>query len=1042
MSKPENVQPLVIFNASAGSGKTFTLVETYLLLILKEDIQTFSKIIAMTFTNKAALEMKIRIIETLDKLSFPEIHKEESISYATKLGKEIGMTTEEVALKCKRILFKILHNYEDFFVLTIDKFNLKLIRSFSRDLELPNDFEVVLNEGEIIEQVVDNMLNELGKENAKELTQLVLEYAKQNLDDGEKWNFRNQLIAFGTILNKEKDQELIEKLLKMDFSPEQYKKLKNEQYLIRDAFLGRCKQTFDCYLSFDIDPKMLPKASITSNAIEKLNTYKDVCETLFSQTVTDAFEKETPPKKFFPEPLKEALKELNAYYHKIRPTYFLKKQFIKNFYNMSLLQHMAKSIENIKKDEQLLRISEFNKLISKLVRNESAPFIYERLGTRYKHFLLDEFQDTSRLQWLNMVPLIRESISSNHKNLIVGDPKQSIYRFKNGLAEQFVALPKIYNPENSADIEEFSNYFEKMGVAIPLTGNWRSAIEIVEFNNSFFKEIKNTLSDEQKEFYESIHQTPKKEFKGYVNVTSQNVKQVDLENTLDTIVSQIEACLADDFEPADICILGETNRKTSQWAIGLTKRGYKIVSNDSLMVHSDLCVRLTVSYLKRRLNPSSKHEMKRFAELFFRSKGQNEILTYRSYFETYKNKEGAEYSSFNEGRFLITHFENRDNFFINYETIYDLVLSFYGLMGWDELDNPYLHHFADFVHEFEIKKGPDLKEFIEYYEEQKGKLAIQIPESRDAIQMMTVHKSKGLEFPVVILPDVDYDTDIKSRANFLIESDDCILYTTLKKDSPVEQISAQQRKEKSQVLLDKLNLCYVAFTRAERRLYISNIFSKNKLGATIHDIFKKLECSTQGEDELITIEYGEKVPFVNESKKKDADFFIPKKLGSKLWFPDIALQEQPNIEEDNILTKERRYGNQFHLSVSSINNAEEIEMVLNDLRLRGEVENDFYETIKHQITELFQSTYYSKILDGATTILNEQEIIIDEKTTIRPDKIVFKQNEIAIVDFKTGLPKENHKSQLYEYMKAMQGMGYSNVKGHLYYSAKKEFLEL
>jgi ATP-dependent exoDNAse (exonuclease V) beta subunit len=1042
MSKPENVQPLVIFNASAGSGKTFTLVETYLLLILKEDIQTFSKIIAMTFTNKAALEMKIRIIETLDKLSFPEIHQEESISYAKKLGKEIGISNEEVAKKCKRILFKILHNYEDFFVLTIDKFNLKLIRSFSRDLELPNDFEVVLNEADIIEQVVDTMLNNLGKDKAMDLTKLILAYAKQNLEDGEKWNFRNQLIEFGNILNKEKDQEIIEKLLKMDFSPEQYKKLKNDHYLIRDTFLARCKQTFDCYLSFDIDSKMLPQASNTSNAIEKLNSYKDVCESLFSPKVTDAFEKETPAKKIFPEQLKEALRELNSYYHEIRASYFLKRLYIKNFYNMALLQHMAKSIENIKKDEQLLRISEFNKLISKLVRNESAPFIYERLGTRFKHFLLDEFQDTSRLQWLNMLPLIRESISSNNKNLIVGDPKQSIYRFKNGLAEQFVALPKIYNPEGSTDIQEFSDYFEKMGESIPLTGNWRSAIEIVEFNNSFFKEMKNSLNEKQKEFYDSIHQTPKKEFKGYVNVKSQKVKNIDLESTIDDIVSQIEECLADGFEPADVCILGETNRKTSQWAIGLTKQGYKIVSNDSLMVHSDLCVRLTVSYLKRRLNPSSKHEMKRFAELYFRSKGQNEILTYRSYFETLKNNEGAEYNAFNEGAFLNAYFENRDNFFINYETIYNLVLSFFEMMGWDELDNPYLHHFADFVHEFEIKNGPDLKELIEYYNDQKGKLAIQIPESRDAIQMMTVHKSKGLEFPVVILPDVDYDTEIKSRSKFLIESDDYILYTTLKKESPVEQISAQQIKEKAQVFLDKLNLCYVAFTRAERRLYISNLFTKNRFGVTIHDVFKKLEYSTLGEDESITIEYGEKVPFVKESKKKEADFFIPNKLGSKLWFPDIAIQEQPNLEDDNTLTKERRYGNQFHLSVSSINSADEIELVLDDLRLRGEVENDFYESIKQQISEMFQSSHYTQILNGATSILNEQEIIIDEKTTIRPDKIVFKQNEISIVDFKTGLPKDKDKSQVYQYMKALQRMGHTNVKGHLYYSAKKEFVEL
>ena len=1042
MSESKNVRPLVIFNASAGSGKTYTLVETYLLLILKEDIQTFSKIIAMTFTNKAALEMKVRILETLDELSYPEKYEEKSINYAEKLGKKIGLTKEDVALKCKKILFKILHNYEDFFVFTIDKFNLRLIRSFSRDLDLPNDFEVVLNEADIIEQVVDTMLNDLGKQTTKDLTNLVLEYAKQNLEDGEKWNFRNQLITFGNILNKEKDQELIEKLLKIDFSKETYKLLKHELSNLKDAFIGKCNETYNLYISLNLDSKNLPQGSNMSKAIERLNTYKDVDDTIFSPTIRKNFEDETPSNKVFPEQLKASLKVLDAYHKSIRENYFLKKTYIKNFFNMALLQHMAKALDRIKKEEQLLRISEFNKLISKLVRNESAPFIYERLGTRFKHFLLDEFQDTSRLQWLNMVPLIRESISSNNKNLIVGDPKQSIYRFKNGLAEQFVALPKIYNPEESADIQEFSNYFEKMGVSVPLTGNWRSAVEIVEFNNSFFKEIKTSLSETQREFYDSIHQTPEKNFKGYVKVLSQKVKKSEIENTIENIIAQIEECLSDDFQPADICILGETNRKTSQWAIALTQKGYKIVSNDSLMVHSDLCVRLAVSYLKRRLNPSSKHEIKRFAEIFFRLRNQNDILTYRSFFTNKKRDDGSEYSEFNENEFLNAHFKSRDDFFSNYETLYNLVISFYSMMGWEELDNPYLHHFADFVHEFEIKKGPDLKELIEYYNEQKGKLAIQIPESRDAIKMMTVHKSKGLEFPVVILPDVDYDTEIKGRAKFLVESDDYILYTTLKKESPVESIQAQQKKESSQVFLDKLNLCYVAFTRAERRLYITNQYSKNKFGSIIHQVFNRLDNVVNGEDDSIFIEYGEKVPYIDEHENKTAEFFVPKKLESKLWFPDIALKEQNSIGENYELTNERRFGNQFHLSVSKINHSSEIENILIDLRLRGELESEFYAPIRDQITQLFESEYYSKIIDGATSILNEQEIILDEKTSIRPDKIVLKNNEIAIIDFKTGLPKENDKNQVYSYIKALQNMGYSKVRGHLYYTAKQEFVEL
>ena len=265
---------------------------------------------------------------------------------------------------------------------------------------------------------------------------------------------------------------------------------------------------------------------------------------------------------------------------------------------------MAKALVTIKKDEQLIRISEFNKLISDLVRNELAPFIYERLGIRFQNFLLDEFQDTSRLQWLNMVPLIRESLSNENKNLIVGDPKQSIYRFKNGVAEQFVALPGVYNPEKHTTIQDHSDYFESMGHVVSLEENYRSSSTIVEFNNTLFPKIKEMLSDEAKDFYNSIVQNPISKLEGFVDILSVP-EEKDNTDLVPEIVERIEQCVADGFKLGDICILADLNFKANQWAIELTKRKYKIVSAESLLVQNEIKVKLIVSYLKRRLNPSS-----------------------------------------------------------------------------------------------------------------------------------------------------------------------------------------------------------------------------------------------------------------------------------------------------------------------------------------------------------------------------------------------------------------------------------------------------
>ncbi len=431
-----SLKPLKILNASAGSGKTFNLVKEYIQLLLSEEHVTtrFAHIIAMTFTNKAALEMKSRIIQALDELSFPDKYKKKSDDYALLIGDALGINPEEVHKRAQIVLKNILHRYEDFHVMTIDKFNLKLIRSFSRDLNLPNDFEIILNETEVIERVVDSMMAQLGQKELEKLTQLVFAYAKDNIEEGQKWDFRRDLIKFASILQKENYFTIVEKLMVSDFSSETLETLKFERARMVDHFVGKCQTIHQLFLTENISSDELPGGSATYNPIVKLKEYPSIPKDLFTDAFIAKCESEPPAKKRFPFELRQALLNLHNEWSKVIASFTGLNLFIKNFYNMALLQFMAKQLETVRKDEQLIRISEFNKLISDLVKNEDAPFIYERLGTRFHHFLLDEFQDTSHLQWLNMVPLFHESISQGNNNLIVGDPKQSIYRFKNGVA--------------------------------------------------------------------------------------------------------------------------------------------------------------------------------------------------------------------------------------------------------------------------------------------------------------------------------------------------------------------------------------------------------------------------------------------------------------------------------------------------------------------------------------------------------------------------------------------------------------------------------
>ncbi len=1040
---PESTFPLLVLNASAGSGKTYSLVKQYMKMVLADsaNVLQFSQIIAMTFTNKASLEMKTRILKALDELSHPAIYGKKSSDYAEELALEMGISAIEVHNRAKRVLKNVLHRYEDLFVMTIDKFNLRLIRSFSRDLDLPNDFEVILNEREVIEEVVDLLLEQLGNQGVQELTDTVFEYAKSNLDEGERWNFRDQLIEFGKVLSKERDQLLIAKLMGMDFSPQRRRVLWNEFRQMESSFLQDCQVVYAHYERLGLADEILPGLAATGKAFRRLGKMNSFPDKLFTATFTDKYCANEPGKgRMFPEDLRNACLELQAKFVALEPRLGVLGAFLKNFYNMSLLQYMARSIDGIKKDKQLIRISEFNTLISQLVRGEEAPFIYERLGSRFHHFLLDEFQDTSRLQWLNMVPLVHESLANERRNLIVGDPKQSIYRFKNGVAEQFVALPRIFNPEKEARIEEWSEFFEEMGEVLPLASNWRSARQIVELNNDFFTLLRESLPAQSKDFYQTITQQVESKKEGYVEIISEPGDTPAIEK-VPQIIEWIEQCEADGFQRGDICILSEVNHKANVWAVELTKAGYKVVSSESLLIQNEVRVKLIVSFIRRRLNPSSESEKRKFAELFFRiSKGLG-YNAYKKYLERKVSSKGKNYTLFDDAQFLTDYFGGRDNFFYKYENLYDLITQFYTLMGWTELNNPYLHHFTDAAHSFELNRGPELKDFLNYYEENKGRLAIQLPESEDAIRIMTIHKSKGLEFPVVIIPDIDFSIKLKAQSKFLIEAGDFILYTTLKKNHPAPEVSAMNESENAQILTDKVNLAYVGMTRPEERLYIINRHKDGKLGAILHKCFENLpgiEVTPEGRYVKGIRTQRPQQP----TKGGGIGFLVPEELTDRLWFPDISLQDRSELVDSNLLTDEQRFGNQFHALMAELNSSDHIESTIQRLVAEGILELGFVDQLKEKAEQIFNHPTYASLFKGSTRILSERSIILDEMSTVRPDKIICKAAETIVIDYKTGANNPKHIEQMQCYIETLRSMDMPDVRGFIYYTSRNELQPL
>lgn len=1021
----QSTRPLLILNASAGSGKTYRLVLQYLTLLFETpNGGKYRHLVAMTFTNKAAYEMKERVLQALYRICTYQEGDDHTTTLIETLSELLGLPASVFPNRAKTILSEILHGYEDFLISTIDKFNLRLIRSFNRDLNLPQEFEVVLNETEILEKVIDSILTKIGTPANDELTRLISNYTKKNLEEETNWNFRNQLIEFCGILSKERYVELVESLLEQDYKESDLVDASQRQDALLKELIRQGHLVADLFDALGMEDSQLPQKSRTSNPIRRLRTLVEWPEKgILTDTVINLLN-DGKYDGIFSADLILALKQLITFYINQTEAFVKLKFYRETFYNLALLQYVAKEMEIVRENEHFIRISEFNRMISGLVQHQYAPYIYERLGNKLHHFLLDEFQDTSRMQWLNMIPLIEESISKNHKNLIVGDAKQSIYRFNNGLAEQFVALPSIYNPENNPRVARQSKYFEQMGSLEVLEDNHRSGKSIVAFNNNLFEASKSLIPLGSEGFYNSVHQNAVKQFEGYVEIKSIEAKNSSIE-AYDEILRIIDQCISDGFKPGDICILNEKNDQGNRIAQYLTAHRYKVVSADSLLIHSDARIRLVVSYLKIRNKTSNHREFMKFADLFLRFTIQDPELAYLALFEEDAN--GRRF--FSIARFINTYFNEEALFFVNYTNLYDLIQKFYDLMGWQETADIYLHHFADICFSFQIGRKVDLNSFIDYYDKNQHKLAIQFPKTNDAIQIMTIHKSKGLQFPVVILPNVNFSIN-DTMSYYLIPGVDQVYYRKLSKNSPIEDIRKFTEKESNQFFMDKLNLLYVGMTRPINRLYVFNLYESNKMGKPLHELLSNIypEYLTEG---VLNLTLGKKEQAT--SKVETDTFYHPEEFGDRLWYPELVVRQ--GFDSDQTLL-----GKAFHRIMASCSSVQEVPEFIQILEDQSEILLEYRTVLYEMSKRIFSDSNYIAWMENAINIYNESWIMTPEGSLIRPDKILVLPDKVIILDFKTGKHQSEHRVQLTEYMNTISQMMSNPIEGYLYYCQSGEWI--
>jgi ATP-dependent exoDNAse (exonuclease V) beta subunit len=469
-----------IYNASAGSGKTYTLVKEYLKIIFssyKND--AYRNILAITFTNKAVHEMKSRVVDSLSEFA-KEKPSEKAQEMIQQIGQDINMSEENVREKAKRIIKHLIHNYAAFDILTIDKFTHKVIRSFAHDLNIPITFEVSLDSEIILTQAIDEIIAQAGVDQA--LTNLLIDFTLEKTDDDKSWNIAKDIFETGKLILKENNQEELSHFNQKSIADfisikskltELCKNLENESKILGENAWAIIQEN-------NIDENIFSYGTFPNHIKQIINNTLDTSKKKFNE-IDEISVKKGTGSLLLERVLLEIipiLREVYVIYEK--KNFYL--AFIKNLTPLSLLSTLNNELAKIQKEQNVLSISEFNKLVYEQIKNQPAPFIYEKMGEKYRHFFIDEFQDTSEMQWQNLIPLIDNATSSQDNQgvkgtlLIVGDPKQSIYRWRGGKAEQFIALSKDENPFNNPDKKTF--YLET---------NYRSYSQIIEFNNQFFE---------------------------------------------------------------------------------------------------------------------------------------------------------------------------------------------------------------------------------------------------------------------------------------------------------------------------------------------------------------------------------------------------------------------------------------------------------------------------------------------------------------------------------------------------------------------------
>lgn len=1044
--------PFKIYRSSAGSGKTFTLVKEFLRIALASpQPDNYRGILAVTFTNKAAEEMKSRVIGVLGKLSEPEVEKEPMMDI---LQEELNLERGELAKRASATLKHMLHHYSDLSISTIDKFSHRIIRTFSQDLGLPVNFEVQLDKDPLEQAVYDQLMERVGSDEL--LTQVLVDFIRAATEDEKGWNIEKPIKKYIGVLFTEETRFHLDKL--RNLSLEDFRMLRNrlkpEIEKPKNVLIQLAKQITkeSKAAGLDVSKFSYGKTGIYNYVENAAKGDLKMPGTRVLQSIeNDKFygSKINSSEQAAIDLLKPKITQLVEQVETQFPSIQYREIVFNHIYGVALLDEMQRILKDVQQEEEIVHIGEFNHLISDVVMTESAPFIYERIGARYHHFLVDEFQDTSILQWFNLLPLVDESLAHDNLCLVVGDAKQSIYRWRGGDVQQFVKLPDLHRPdyfeeklnENPALARLFSERERSLNAAKdvqPLDANFRSSPVVVEFNNSLFDFLQEKMPDGLKQMFDGARQIPKKELDGLIAVEAirpeKDEKKDDYELAVFAqIQSWVDECLADGYAAGDISILFRTNKQAVKVALDLVGKGYDVVSNESLLIDNSPRVRLLVNLATYIDDPSNAVNV---AELIL---NLNTLQSEDALSTNLTRSRGGTDAAYIDQ--LLEQWLGFPPSKLTIENPYQLfnILAHAFFNGTTE---PNVTFFLDEVLAFGQQKVHSLSDFLEHWAEKREKLSIALDETPNSIRILTIHKSKGLEFPVVIHPFADYP----ERNN----SDSAWVYLEDEVASPLDRLrlpmtnalaetpfAEDQAEEKARAEMDTYNEMYVALTRAKERLYVSGKMAadskndgtpKSPIQYIIHFLREKGSIANDALSYSIGTR-AKKLKEVVETLQLGITH-----VGNPNWNTRLRIARpisEPDLQLHDL--DARQLGIAIHEAMADVRTSADVRPAVKKLVQSGMIGQAEFERIESHIQNLIGRPELQPLYKGDGNLRNEADIQLSSGEWLRPDRVVTKGRKAWVVDYKNGIERTKHQSQMKAYVDAVAELGFEQVEGLLVY---------